>query len=199
MAQTKLDVINSMLATTGTAPLTANDLTHPSYIRAVAKYDEVDIEWQGKGWWFNTTTKVLQPTGDNELVFSQDALHVDPLDTNKNFVIRGNRLYDMDNDTFTITEEAECWMIRLKPFEELPPNAAAWLRATLRYEFYLDVDGSEPKLSSYLNARALAWNFLQTEHLKKLDVNFFKGGHGIWFRQRYQSQTANRSVARQPT
>lgn len=199
MAQTKLDVINSMLATKGTAPLTANDGQHPSYIKALAKFDEVDIEWQGKGWWFNTNTKIIEPTGNDELVFSQDALHVDPLDTRKNYVMRGFRLYDLENDTFTITAAEECWMVRRLPFEELPPNAAAYLRAHCRYEFFLDEDGGEPKLTSYLNARALAWNFFQTEHLKKADINFFEGGHMVWFRTPYHINQANRAVARQPT
>ncbi len=199
MAQTKLDVINSMLATTGTAPLTANDEQHPSYIKALAKFDEIDIEWQGKGWWFNTNTKLIEPTGADELVFSMDALHVDPLDTRKNYVMRGHRLYDLDNDTFTITVAEDCWMVRRLPFEELPPNAAAYLRAHARYEFFLDDDGAEPKLSSYLNARGLAWNFFNTENLKKADINFFEGGHYQWFSAPSHINQANRAVARQPT
>lgn len=199
MVQSKLDVINSMLATIGMDALTANDDQHPSYKKAVAVLDHINIEWQGKGWWFNTTTPSISPTGDNELVFSLDVLSIDPLLTDKNYVQRGLKLYDMDNETFTITEAVECWVVRLKPIEELPPVAVAYLRARARFEFYLDEEGSEPKLGRYERSVGTAWNFFQVEHLKNADVNHFKGGHGLWFRTSYHNANINRTVARQAT
>ncbi len=199
MVQTKLDVINSMLATIGMDALTANDTQHPSYKKALRVFDNINIEWQGKGWWFNTTTPTIVPTTNNELVYSIDALHVDPMDTSKNYVMRGTKLYDMDNDTGTITDSAQCWMVRLKDFSDLPPVAAAYLRAQARFEFYLDEEGGEPKLKTYQSAAALAWNFFQVEHLKNADVNMFRGGHGLWWRQSYHNANVNRAVARQPT
>jgi len=199
MVQSKLDVINSMLATIGMDALTANDTQHPSYKKALRVLDNINIEWQGKGWWFNTTTPILTPTANDELVYAIDALHVDPILTVRNYVIRGLKLYDMDNETFTITQSTEVWMVRLKDISDLPPVAVAYLRAQARFEFFLDEEGSEPKLKNYRDATALAWNFFQVEHLKNADVNMFKGGHGLWFRTSYHNANVNRTVARQAT
>ena len=199
MVQSKLDVINSMVATIGMDALTANDTQHPSYKKALAIYNNINIEWQGKGWWFNTTTPILTPTGNSELVFAIDTLHCDPLRTDFNYVMRGLKLYDMDNETFTITESPEVWMVKLIDHTDLPPVAAAYLRARARFEFYLDEDGADPKLKTYERQVVSAWNFFQTEHLKNADVNMFKGGHGLWFRTSYHNANINRTVARQPT
>jgi len=199
MARSKLDVINGMLASTGTDPLTANDTNHPSYIKALAKFDEVNDAWQGMGWWFNTTSPIIAPTTGDEIVFASDVLHIDPLLTDKNYVKRGNRLYDMDNETFTITESVECHVVRLKDYTDLPPPAQAYLLAHARYEYFLDEDGSRPKLDKYEEAMGRAWAFFQREHLKNADVNIFKGGHGLWFRSSYHAAGINRSVARQAT
>ena len=199
MVQTKLSVINSMLATIGMDALTADDTQHPSYRKALAVFDNINVEWQGKGWWFNTTTPTLTPTGAGELVYAIDTLHVDPILTDRNYVMRGLKLYDMDNETFVISQSTEVWMIKLKDFSDLPPVAAAYLRAMARQEFFLDEDGGEPKLGRYERAAALAWNFFQVEHLKNADVNMFKGGHGLWFRTSYHNANVNRTVARQAT
>jgi hypothetical protein len=199
MVQSKLDVINSMLATIGMAALTANDTQHPSYIKALAVFDNINVEWQGKGWWFNTTAPTLNPTTGDEIVFAIDVLSIDPLMTDKNYAQRGLKLYDLDNETFTITEAVRCNVVRLKDFSDLPPVAAAYLRAHARFEFYLDEDGTTPKLDRYERMVGTAWNALQTEHLKNADVNMFKGGHGLWFRTSYHNANINRTVARQPT
>ena len=77
----RLDLINSMLATTGVAKLSAADSTHPSYIVADAVLSEVIEEFSSKELWFNTTIRTLAPNTDKYVLVPTNALSCDPVDT----------------------------------------------------------------------------------------------------------------------
>ncbi len=191
-----LDVINAMLGSIGMTALTSSDTGHPRYIQALAKLTEIHREFQSEGWWFNQQIVTLTSTA-SEVAFGSDVLHCDPTDTTKLYVMRELKLYDLTLATFTITEDVECNIIYELPFAELPPLAKIYMKAKARFDFYVDQDGSEPKLTKYEEAAARAWVRFKQEHLKNKDLNFFFGGHGVWFRQAYHPGNVNRVIARQ--
>jgi len=197
MAISKLSVINAMLATTGMTALTANDTSHPRYIQALAKYDEVDYDFQARGWWFNRVIETLLQNGDGEVPFALNATHVDPYDQTKQYVMRNLKLYNLTDKTFTISEDVKCRIVYQLPFDEVPPVVQAYLRAKAKHDYYVDQDGVEPKLTQYARMAATAWDAVSREHLKNADVNMANGSHGLWFRTRYHP--VNRAFARQPT
>lgn len=197
MALDKLSVINAMLASTGMAPLTANDNKHPRYKQASSKLDEIDVEFQTTGWWFNTTTKTLFQNGNGEIPFALNALHIDPIDRSKRYIMRGLKLWDLTEGTFIINEDVDVNVKHMLPFEELPPLARAYLLARARHDYFLDRDGTNPKLQRYAQMAQSTWDALKSEHLKNADVNFFDGAASNWYRTAYHS--VNRVVARQPT
>jgi hypothetical protein len=172
---TKLEVINAMVASTGTAPLATNDTRHPFYIKASAKLATVSREVQSTGWWFNKSVRTLQPTLDGELILPSTALHVDPVDRGSKLVRRGTRLFDPDMASYTIGKPVRINYVELLEIEEMPPQAVAYIKARAVFEFYLDEDGNEPKLSNYRAERDSAWIGFKAEHLKNADVNFFSG------------------------
>lgn len=197
MALTQLQVINAMLASTGMTALTANDSNHPLYKKALAKMQEVDGEFQNIGWWFNTKVVTLAQNGSGEVPFASNAVHVDPVDTTKLYVMRELKLYDLENSTFIINEDVEVRIMYQLPFEELPPMAQTYLKDYARYLYYLDQEGNQPKLGEYKEAAQRSKALLDREHLKNADVNFFRGWHGTWFRTAYHNSQINRTVARQ--
>jgi hypothetical protein len=200
MAITNLSVINAMLGSLGMTALTANDSSHPRYIQAQAKIDEIDGELQNMGWWFNKTVETLSANGAGEIPFSSTAIHVDPTDRTLTYVMRDLKLYDLVDATFIIGigSSVECNVVYQLPFEELPPMMQVHLKNRARYDFYLDQDGSEPKLTKYAELAAQSWVKLKQEHNKNQDINFFEGSHGTWFRTAFHPNSVNRNVARQP-
>jgi len=194
---TQLEAINAMLASLGMTALTANDSAHPRYVQALAKLTEVDRELQSQGWWFNKTVVTLLQDVGGEVPFSSDVIHCDPTDVNKLYVMRELKLYDLVNATFTIDADVEVNIVYQLPFVELPPLAKIHLKDRARHDFYVDQDGSEPKLSNYAKLAAMSWVKFKQEHNKNQDTNFFVGGHGMWFRQSYHPNNINRVVARQ--
>lgn len=170
---TELDIINDMLRSVSTEPLTAEDHQHPSYIKALPTLARVSMNVQSLGYWFNTTFPQLVPNEDGELIVPSGTLHADPVDTCKNYSLRDRRIYDMTNRTFVFTEPAYFKIVSTLDLPDMPYAAKEYIRAKCKYEYFLDEDGSEPKLSSYNTERGIAWTELHREHLKMRDENWY--------------------------
>lgn len=201
MALTHLDVINAMLATKGIARLSASDTTHPFYISANSKFEEVDTDFQGIGWWFNSRTTTLLQNAEGEVPYAVNAMHIDPVRTVKEYVMRGDqlKLYDQTDETFIINEDVKVSMVSHIPFGDTPPTVRAYILARCKFEWFLDGDGDPLKLKAYKDATLLAWGFLNREHLKNADVNQKRGAHGLWYGGFLRPYRINRAVGRQPT
>ena len=172
---TKLDIINAMLASTGTAPLTSNDTQHPFFIKASNKLAIINTEIQSKGWWFNRAIRTLNPDVSGHIVLPSNTLSADPVDRSKQYVIRGNKLYDLPNATNFIGAPVKVWFVDLVEIADLPPSAAEYLKAAAVASFYLDEDGNALKVNEYNRAVAAAFVGFKGENLKNADVNWFDG------------------------
>jgi hypothetical protein len=170
---TRIRLINSMLATTGTAPLSASDTMHPSYKAANAILEDVLEEFSSQELWFNTSIRVLTKDNDGRVLVPANTMTCDPTDGNKNYSIRGQFLFDNNNSTDVINQDVECIIISKLDIEELPPAAYQYLRAQARYEYYVDQDGSGTKLQTYREMVAKKYSDLITMNMKMQDTNFF--------------------------
>jgi hypothetical protein len=172
---TELEIINAMLASTGTAPLTTNDTQHPFYVKANNKLQAVNRKVQSKGWWFNRGVRTLNPDVNGRVVLPSNTLHADPVDAEDGLTIRGTTLYDINKATDVLDRSVEIVFVELVPLTQLPPAAGEYIDARAVYEFYRDEDGVMPKLGEYKQERDAAWVRMKSEHLKNADVNYFRG------------------------
>lgn len=172
---TRLDIINSMLASKGTAPIATGYENHPNYVEANAVLSLISNEVQGRGFWFNSGTRTLQCDVDGRVVVPDTYLHADPLDTTLGYAIRGRYLYNAKDGTDVIGTSVAVSAIEELAVEDLPSKAAAAIRAMSVYAYFLDKKGEEPKLSEYRNLALLAESRLKGEDLKNRDLNFFNG------------------------
>jgi hypothetical protein len=175
-----------MVVATGTAPLTSSDVLHPLYVKANNKLEVVNEAVQGTGWWFNTSKRTLNPNVAGEIILPDTTLHCDPVDTASKIIVRGTKLYDNENATYVIGKPVKVKFVDKWAVEELPPFAAACVKARAVYEFYRDEDGNEPKLSNYRQERDTAWVVLKGEHLKNADLNFFDGASAAQMARGYR-------------
>lgn len=171
---TRLEIINDMLAATGTAALAEASTSHPLYKKADLKLEKINRLLQGPGYWFNKATRTLQPDVNGEVILPSNILSADPVDTTITVVVRGYRLYDADNATFALNKAVEVDIVENVAITDLPPTAQALLQAWAVYAFYLDEDGSGQKLTEYRGAVADARVTFRGENLKHQDVNFFR-------------------------
>lgn len=176
---TELEIINSMLAASGTAPVAGPETTHPTYIKAAGKLKEVVTDVLKLGLWFNTRSVLFMQSADGEIVLPTNCINADPVDVNLNYVKRGGRMFDMDNSTFVIGADVELKIVERLELEDIPETALCYIKDKARHDFYLDEDGTEPKLSSYQTAATASWVACYREHLRSRDSNIFKGNNAI--------------------
>ena len=170
---TTLEIINAMLAVNGEAPVSSVNSTDPAAIQAKNALTLIDRAVQARGWWFNTEPKLrlLPLDGTGEIVLPQNTLQVDPVSSRLDYVKRGTRLYDRTNSTFDIGAEVVVRIVLRLDIEDLPENAATYLRCKAVKEHYTDDDGDEQKIKRLEDRENEAYAFLQREHLANSNVN----------------------------
>lgn len=171
----RLDLINSLLATTGTAKLTAADDSHPDYVTASDVIDRVLEEFNSREMWFNTSVRTLTPNLEFKVVVPSNALSCDPTDACKAYAIRGQYLFNITDNTFTITDAVECRILTEVALEDMPPIAIQFVRAAARMEYFADRDGGSTKLQVYAAALQKKELELIAVNMKHTDTNFFSG------------------------
>lgn len=130
---TRIDAVNAILATIGSAPLVSLDTdTSADAAIAVSVLDEASRQVQTVGWRWNTDEGVTLskdsankiPVAPNvaSIRFSQASLReVDP-------VIRGNRLWDRKNATGIFKDDLEdCTVVYLLDWEAIPAPARQYI------------------------------------------------------------------------
>ena len=169
----RIDLINEMIVSTGARPLTAEQSRHPLYMKAEQLLSRVRASVQSVGLWFNTECREIAPQSDGEIIVPQGCIKADPADRHYNLTLRGRRMYDLAKGTFEIGETVRLRMIFELSLEEMPLAAQEYIRAKAVYEFYLNEDGSDPKLGNYRNERDIGWQVLYREHLRNRQANIF--------------------------
>lgn len=169
----RIDLINEMIVSTGARPLTAEQSRHPLYMKAEQLLSRVQASVQSVGLWFNTECREIAPQSDGEIIVPQGCIKADPADRHYNLTLRGRRMYDLAKGTFEIGETVRLRMIFELSLEEMPLAAQEYIRAKAVYEFYLNEDGSDPKLGNYRNERDIGWQVLYREHLRNRQANIF--------------------------
>ena len=169
----RIDLINEMIVSTGARPLTAEQSRHPLYMKAEQLLSRVQASVQSVGLWFNTECREIAPQSDGEIIVPQGCIKADPADRHYNLTLRGRSMYDLAKGTFEIGETVRLRMIFELSLEEMPLAAQEYIRAKAVYEFYLNEDGSDPKLGNYRNERDIGWQVLYREHLRNRQANIF--------------------------
>jgi hypothetical protein len=170
---TRIRLINAMLATTGTAALSASDSRHPSYIKANNILEDVLEEFSTMSLWFNTSITTLLPNTDGRVLVPANTLTCDPVDGQNNYAIRGQYLFDTDNNTSIINKEVQCILVTQLDLSDLPPTAYQFIRAKARYEYFLDADGGQRKLDNYRALAEAKEYALINMNIKMQDTNWF--------------------------
>ena len=181
---TTLEVVNGCLASMGEAPLSSIVEPHAMKGAAIAELNRANRTVQSKGRWFNTEEVTLKPDSVNSwITLAGDCLKFQSGSSTsiaKPYLVqRGSRLYDLRNRTYVLTEEVSGIMVRLVPFEELPPVAADYVgtMAVLRFQSNFDADNSKRQELTQDNVRAkIEFN---AEDIRQRRVNFLDSNRSI--------------------
>lgn len=159
---TELDAINIMLGTIGESPINSLDAATGVVDAVTARsiLSEVSVQVQEEGWHFNTEYEFdLIPDTSGTIYIPTNTIEVDtsPYSANYDVAIRGSRLYDRGNKTYTFSESLKADLTILLEFNEMPQAARHYIAIRAARVFQQRVVGSQ-LLAAYTDqdeARAL--------------------------------------------
>lgn len=174
---TKLQAINTMLGTIGTAPInTLVGVNSADVAMAQNVLDEISVAVQSQRWHFNTEHDVeLTPdAASGEIAIPQNALLVD-IDSRLevDVAIRGNRLYDLKGHTYRFTEPVKVKMVYALEWEDLPQAARHYISIRAARVFQDRAVGSEKHHAFTLRDEMMALASLKDYEGETADHSIF--------------------------
>jgi hypothetical protein len=149
---TRLEAVNELLGSIGESPVNTDSNTGlVEADLAAARIDSTSRSLQKRGWHWNTLINYeLVPDINGFIYVPASCLKVDTWgkDRHLDYVQRGNRLYDRENNTFNIGKTVVVEMVLFLPFNELPENARHYVTMSAARKFQERLFGS-PELSGY--------------------------------------------------
>lgn len=179
---TKLDIVNHLLQVTGERATSTINMSNPSVRQAVSAIDGYNVDFQNKGWWFNTNQqqKLLPTVPDGEVLLPEECVSFrvtfyqnayNGVRAKSQFVRRGGRIYDNINNTYKLDTYIIADLVMQLDIEDLPPVAFTYLKHKAAQEYYLDDDGDVGKVDRLQQRTMEAFHSLKAEALKVENTN----------------------------
>lgn len=178
---TTLDVVNECLESLGEVPLNTLLEQHEFKNSALRALSKANRRVQAPGWWFNLETVTLDPaplTGQIALAGdtiawrsgtrSKTGVRAEPKPW---LVQRGLRLYDTNAESFVITESVTGELVRLIPFEDLPPVVNDYIAAEAVLRFQSAFDADTQKRADVEKTWAITRIAANAENTRQLGIN----------------------------
>jgi hypothetical protein len=129
---TKLQAINTILATVGEPPINSLNAQRADSLIAQNLLDEVTREVLSYGWQFNTDENVvMNPETSSGFIYVSDSVVRVDMDTryslNYDIVLRGNRLYNRKTNSYQFSEPITVIRVNLMDFDDMPEAAKRYI------------------------------------------------------------------------
>lgn len=173
---TELDIVNKMLRAIKEAPVSG--LTSPTTTdvsTALQILSDTNRQFQEHGWHFNRDFNVtIARDGSNELVFATNIMSI--FSATKDVTMRGLKLYDRVEKTFTFTQDlTDLTTITLLPVEDLPPIARTYLSLACARLMQEEIFTDRIAESINVNQEAQAWGALIDDEAERRGSNMGSG------------------------
>ncbi len=173
---TELDVVNKMLRAIKEAAV--SELTEPTTTdvsTALQILSDTNRQFQEHGWHFNRDFNVtIARNANNELVLGSNIMSI--FSTTKDVTMRGLKLYDRVEKTFTFTQDlTDLTTITLLPFEDLPPIARTYLALACARIMQEEIFTDRIAESINVNQESQAWASLIDDEAERRGSNMATG------------------------
>lgn len=176
---TKLQAVNTMLATIGSSPINSLSGSNSADVAmAVQTLDEVSLSVQSKCWHFNTeedTVLTPDPT-TSEITLPSNTILCDvdsPNNRDIDVVVRGQRLYDRLNKTYEFQKELKAKMVYALEWDDLPQAARFFVMIRAARIFQDRAIGSEKHHTFTLRDEMMALSQLKRYEGETADHTIF--------------------------
>lgn len=176
---TKLQAVNTMLSTIGSAPVNTITGTNSADVAlAVQILDETSLAVQSEGWHWNTEREVAYtPDGvTGHITVPPNALLVDvdyPNNLKVDTILRGQKLYDLNTKSYVFTEAVKATVVYGLDWEELPQAARYYISIKASRIFQDRMVGSEKHHTFTLRDEIMALSKLREYEGETSDRTIF--------------------------
>ena len=169
----QLDLLNYLLVSIDETPVDEVVGSHPDASTAMYLLGEKRKELLRKGWWFNRQERYLSPDSSGLIVIPTDTLSVSRIPSSSGLVsVRGNLLYDNENDTNVFTAPQLLELLFDFPDYSVPGEAYAVIKYSAALEFALSSEVSNNKIQNLRDDLATAERYLLAQQLRQKKQNF---------------------------
>ncbi len=176
--KSKLDMINQCLLAIGEVPLIEGTLVDSLPLgtdgeTAKRIVEEVMVEVQARGWYFNTEYNfVLVPDINDFITMPPNTLRADfGVQEGNRYVLKNGSIYDYQQQTFKIYNNIIGDMNWLIDFQELPPEAYEYISLRAARKFQQKVIGASETDTFTVRDESDALVNLQRRQLQSQDYN----------------------------
>jgi hypothetical protein len=180
---TKLQIVNSMLATVGESVVNDLDYGSPSVQQALSVFDSENFDFQTMGWWFNreynvslaldSEGKIAIPQGTVEFLITENIRHHPYTDTLR-YAPRDNFVYDSVKHTFVHTCPLHADLMMLVDPETMPAVASVYLKHKCNETMHSNDDGDMQKWQMLNQKTEIAFKALIRMKRKYASTNINK-------------------------
>lgn len=169
----ELEAVNAMLRFIGEQPVNTLENTGITAASIAQRcLHDASRTLQSHGWWFNSEENyTLTPDVEGFLYVPTNTLRIDPQNPSLDYVLRGMKLYNKADHTYTFTELVSVKLVLFLPWDELPQTARDYVMKKALKEFQISLLGSELLYQLSAQEEALAWQALKIEDIEAEDAN----------------------------
>lgn len=178
---TKLEIINSMLATLGELPMNELDARHPyvaSGLRILEQKSKTVQLNKGVGFWFNKLNSyTLRQDTAGKVAVPDDIIQFTAVDYPNRYGVVGGYLWDNINDTNVISANVVVTAVRELAFEDLPSAANDLIAFDSILTFSRDYEGDMQKIAELKLDVGRAITALNSQNIREQRANTQRNPH----------------------
>lgn len=178
---TKLDAVNVCLSAMGEPKVNSLEGAAVDAQMAASLIDETSMSVQAMGWHWNKEVHTLSPDVDGYLNLPANTARVDTIDTSftTDVVQRGQRLYNVGDNTFIFTSPVKVEIYVVLPFEQLPLPAKQFIALRSARQFQQRLLGTDTLDKFLAQQEQNAWIALQQDNLAVADHNMLRDSWSV--------------------
>lgn len=189
---TELEAVNTMLIGIKEAPVSSLDTASTDdVVIARQMLRELSREVQSDGWDFNSETEYpLTRNGDGTITVPANVLSLDisqSMATRYDITVRGRKVYDKTNHTFTFLDDLKVDVTWLLDYEDIPETARRYIALAAAERFQKRMLGSANVDRGLKEDLAMAQAVFMGDEGRRADDNILDGNWGV-------AATLNRST-----
>lgn len=189
---TELEAVNTMLIGIKEAPVSSLDTASTDdVVIARQMLRELSREVQSDGWDFNSETEYpLTRNSDGTITVPANVLSLDisqSMAARYDITVRGRKVYDKTNHTFTFADDLKVDVVWLLDFEEIPETARRYIALAAAERFQKRMLGSANVDRGLKEDLAMAQAVFMGDEGRRSDDNILDGNWGV-------AATLNRST-----